>query len=583
MKWRFISWWTLIALSVSAIFGFYHLTIPFVFKISPYSPLALNTQTSSLSVDEAIAYATKTQEILNGHIALSDLFIAEYKNYPSPLRGEIIPAIIMAGLAKLSGGVDQGFILADFILPVVTFFMLTVFFTLVSGKKYFAAVTALMIMFFYHYFKFFPFLPSAIRQLWLAFNEGYPSHFLRSFHPQVSFPFFMLSLTIIWLMLKNSRIKYLWLYLGISLGLLFYTDFFYWTFMLGFIGVVFVWSKKNQYLKSLMIGLLIGMPYLINTLKFQNSSLSQSFIKNMTFKPEGEMIPIGIMLILAFTARWGLKNKTQAVFWQLYYLAISLVLLGAKFAWVAIDDPVGHWKLRIIYPLTMGFLLLLAGERIKLKKGIWIAITVVLLVYQARVHWQFFNRQAQAFQIEPDKVEVFKWINQNTQKDSVVLTSGLKDNLYLAIFTHANGFIPRSQHSLAPDTEALERFLLLYKSAGIPAERIKTMFSLTEDNQRLKAKGRFNFDDCGGHYLYFRRFISNDYYNCSVSAEQLDEILKNYEAIDGNLKHWKDKYRMNYWLWGPQEQAWAQMKPKDFEDWELVFTNQSYQFFKLPE
>ena len=75
-----------------------------------------------------------------------------------------------------------------------------------------------------------------------------------------------------------------------------------------------------------------------------------------------------------------------------------------------------------------------------------------------------FNRQAQAFQIEPDKVGAFEWINQNINKDSVILTSSLKDNLYLAIFTHANVFIPRSQHSLAPDIEALERFLLLYKA-----------------------------------------------------------------------------------------------------------------------
>ncbi|MEK7622398.1 MAG: hypothetical protein AAB430_00875 [Patescibacteria group bacterium] len=575
--------WGLIALAVSVIFGFYHLTIPLIYKISPYSPLALNTQTSSLSVDEAIAYATKTQEALSGHMALSDLFIWEYKDYPSPLRGEIVPAIMMAGMAKLGGGIDQGFILADFILPVVSFLILTVFFQAMSGKKYFAAVTALMIMFFYHYFRFFPYLPSAIRQLWLALNDGYPSHFLRSFHPQISFPFFMVSLLLIWLMLKNSQRKYLWLYLGISLGLLFYTDFFYWTFILGFIGVVFAWSKKSQYLKSLIIGLMIGLPYLINTLKFQNSSLSQSFIKNMTFKPEDEMIPIGIMLILLLAARWGLKNKIQAIFWQLYYLAIILVLLVSKLAGVAIDDPVGHWKIRIIYPLTMGFLMLLVNERIKLKKSIWLAIAFGLLVYQARVHWQFFNRQAQAFQIEPDKVGAFEWINQNINKDSVILTSSLKDNLYLAIFTHANVFIPRSQHSLAPDIEALERFLLLYKAAGIPAERVKTMFSLTEDNQRLKTKGRFNFDDCGGHYLYFRRFIKNDYYNCSVSAEQLSQIMKNYEAIEGSLAHWKNKYRLDYWLWGPQEQAWAKMKPKDFENWQLVFANSSYQLFKLPE
>lgn len=560
------------ALSVSVVFGFYHLTIPLIFKISPYSPLSLNTQTSSLSVDETIAYAPKTQEILNGHLALSDLFIWEYKNYPSPLRGEIIPAVIMAGLAKLSGGVAGGFILADFIWPVATFFLLTLFFILMSGKKYFALTTALMIMFFYNYFRLFPYLPSALRQLVEALSNGYPSPFTRSFHPQISFPFFMLALIALW----QKR----WFCLGIIIGLLFYTDWFYWTFMLAFAALMSV--KNRQLIKALILGLGLGIPYFINAFRFQNLSLSQSYLTNLTFKPEGEVPTVIIMVLLLLLARFGLKNKSFSGFWQLYYAAVIVVLLGAKLIGFNLDDPVGHWRLRIVYPMTMGFLLLLVGQKIRFKKPVWLAIAGLLLIYQFRVHWQFFNRQADSFYIEPERLEAFEWINQNTKNDSVILTTSLKDNLYLAILTHANTFIPRSQHSLAPDTEALERFLLLYKAAGIPDERIKMMFSLTEDNQRLKAKGRFNFDDCGGHYLYFRRFISKDYYNCSVSPEHLAQMLKNYEAIDGDLQAWKDKYHMDYWLWGPNEKQWAKINPDEIGG-KLIWQNQDYKLFKLPE
>lgn len=571
MKWGFASWWILMAFSVSLIFGFYHLTIPLIYKISPYSPLSLNTQTSSLSVDETIAYATKTQEILNGQIALSDLFIWEYKGYPSPLRGEIVPAIIMAGLAKLGGGIDKAFILADFISPAVSFLLLSRFFILLTGKKYFSIVTALMIMFFYNYFRLFPYLPSAISQFWQALNDGYPSPFTRSFHPQISFPFFMLALIALW---QKRR-----LCLGIIIGLLFYTDWFYWTFMLAFVALMSV--KNRQLLKSLILGLGIGIPYFINAFRFQNLPLSQSYLTNLTFKPEGEVPTAIIMLLLLLVAKFGLKNKSLSGFWQLYYAAVIVVLLSSKLIGFSLDDPVGHWRLRIVYPMTLGFLLLLVGQKIRFKKLGWLAIAGLLLIYQFRVHWQFFHHQKEAFYLEPERLAAFNWINQNTPKDSVILTTNLKDNLYLAIFTHANGFIPRSQHSLAPDTEALERFLLLYKVAGIPDERIKMMFSLTEDNQRLKAKGRFNFDDCGGHYLYFRRFIGSDYYNCSVSPEHLSQMRKNFEAIDGNLQPWKDKYRMDYWLWGPNEKQWAKVDPEQFVNWEKLWENQDYKIYAL--
>lgn len=553
---KFLLWCGLIAFLLSAIFGFYHFTIPSLFKIAPYSPLALNSETSSLSVDETIAYAPKVQEILNGHIALSDAFIWEYKNYASPLRGEIVPAIIMAGLAKIGGGVDKAFILADFIFPPIVFLLLVRFFGLIGGKKYFSVAAALIVMFFYNYFRLFPYLPSALLQIFQSLNNGYPSPFLRSFHPQISFPFFILGIITLW----QKR----WINLGLTLGLLFYTDFFYWTFMLAFTALTGL--KNREFVKSLILGLVPGLPYFLNAFRFQSLPLSQSFITNLTFKPEAEILPLIVMLTLLLLAKWGLRNKALSVFWQLYYAAMIVVLLGSKLLNFSLDDPVGHWRLRIIYPLTLGFILLLINQWLKIKKTFWIALAVLLLVYQSRVHWQFFHKKAASFYIEPEKLEVFNWINRNTANDSVVLTTSLKDNLYLTIFTHANVFIPRSQHSLAPADEALERFLILYKAAGVPAERVQTMLSLTEANLELKAKGRFNFDDCGGHYLYFRRFIGNDYYNCSVPEEKLAEILEQYETLQPDLT----KYRADYWL-GAEPVAFGR----------LVWENSAYKIYAL--
>lgn len=585
-----VAWWSLMAFLVSLIFGFYHFAIPVVFKTFNYSPLALNTNSPSYMVDETIAYATKAQEVLSGHVAMSDLFIYEYKDYPSPLRSEIVPALITAGLAKLGGGIAEGFMLADFIWPALTFFMLTIFFYSQTQKKFFAAVVALAIMFFYHYLRFFPYLPSVVKFIIQALSTGGYSHFIRSFHPQISFFFLMLTFLICWQMIKEADKKiypHYWWILGILLGLLIYSYFFFWTFSIIFCLIITIWARKlkkaklsKQLTKGLLLTLILGSPFFFNIIKFYDLALSKSFIKNVTFKSLDEIKLLGLLIVLALIAKLWLKNKKQVVFWQSFYLTGIILVIGTMITGLAIDDPLGHWGVRVIYPLTTGFLLILIGQRIKFKATTWLLIGFLLLAYQARVHWQYFKSQSEVFYLEPERKEAFNWINDNLDKDTVILTSGLKDNLYLSVYTHANVFIPRSQHSLAPDTEALERFLLLYKAAKMPIERVEMMFSLTEDNQQLREKGRFNFDDCGGHYLYFRRFVGKDYYNCSVSNDHLNTILKDYEQVGGNLNEWRQKYRMDYWLWGPNEKKWAKVN-SDNLDWQLIWKNQDYKLFKL--
>ena len=99
--------------------------------------------------------------------------------------------------------------------------------------------------------------------------------------------------------------------------------------------------------------------------------------------------------------------------------------------------------------------------------------------------------------------------------------------------------------------------------------------------QFLMLKKRFKFDDCGGHYLYFRRFVANDFYNCSVPEDYLDQMLTSYREMKGNLASYKDKYKMDYWLWGPNEKKWSMVKPEQFKDWRLVWQNDWYQVYKL--
>lgn len=581
MTWK---WWIFLALLVSLVFGFYHFTIPQISQLKNYSPLALNQQTSSFTFDETNAYAPQVREFLDGNFLSGDALVWEYKSFPSPFKSNIVPVWIMGGLAKLTGSVSGGFILADFIWPPVVFLSLTYFIYQLTKKPYWAATGALATMFFFRYFDYLPYVPSIIKLIIDSYRIGSASAFVRSFHPQITLPFFIFFCLALW---QNKKP---WL-LGISLGLLFYTYIYFWTFAISWLSLIMAWAwltKKKplakRLLKALVIALILGIPYLWELRRFQQLPISQGFGSSYSFLPPLRVKGMVILAIMFCVSHLALKNKTEALFWKSMYLASFIMVIMVYLLKVTVDDPQGHWMNRIIYPLTAVLLLVLVLRRLKKDyQVIAISLSLLLLAYQAHSHWMYFNNSASVFQLEPQREEVFRWLNQNTPNDSVVATAGLIDNMYLPVYTHNNLFMPFSYLTLASPAEILERFLIVYKTAGIKEARIKDMLSLTQENQELKSKKRFNFDDCGGHYLYYRFYVGGDFYNCSVPLSQQSKILSDYQAIGTDLNIWRQKYKMDYWLWGPQEQQWAQINPETFTDWQLVFANQSYKLFKLPE
>lgn len=559
----------LAVVAVSVVFGFYPLILSR--RLGPdYSPITINSLASPLIMDETIAYAAKVREILDGQWRLSDLYLWENKQQPSPLLGEILPAYVVAGLARLTGSIGQAFSAADLIFPAINFLLLTRLVYLLFPQTAMSALISLGVMFFSHYFSSLPFIPSIIKLLIANLNNGSYSQFLRAFHPQLTMPIFL----IFTIALYRRR----WLILGLSLGLMFYSYLFFWP--LSWLWLI-IYARKDwkKLIFSLGLGFLIGLPYLINMAQFYFSELSRDYSANFQFFAGGEARYFLFLILPWLTTAWWLKKSKLILFWRSFWLAG--IILGSIISLLHfnVDNMLGHWLLRIFYPYLFIWLALGICLRIKKLNNRWLWVMIfLLLVYQFRVHWQYFTNNQNMFILPKEKTQLFTYLNQNTPIDSVVLTAGLTDNLLLTVFTHNNVFIPQAYLSLATDADRSQRFLLANKLAGVPETQIAASLSLTEENQTLKAKKRFNFDNCAGHYLYFRRFIGADYYNCSVSNTQQDILLNRYRELQPDWNVLKLNYRIDYWLFGPYENQWATIDPIDF-DWQLIWSNSSYQLF----
>lgn len=584
----------LIALLTGLVFSFYHLTIPYLWKMPNYSPLVLNENAPSFTVDETIAYAAKVREILDGHFRLSDIYLWEYKNQPSPLLGEFFPAVIMAGLAKISGGITQDFIVADFIFPSLIFLGLSYLIGSLTNKKWLAIPGALITMFFSHYLSYYPYLPSVVGLIIKGLFNGAYSDFIRSFHPQITFNLWLIITIIIWQIIKQGKlsVKKIFLLAGI-LGLTAYSYIFYWTYAVTWTGLVFLgmfFSKKFKLsidiFKTLLLAGILTIPYLINLWQFQKSPLSQDFIAGLS-----SFTPLSIKTLFLILGLIGLnclliKEKTVIFFWLSFYSAGLILFVIAKPLGFTINDPIGHWLMRVIYPMATINLVTIILKLAKQDYHRWaIGLAGGLLIYQGICHWQYFKKNAAVFHLEAERKEAFNWININLNPEDVIVTTSLLDNLYLPVYTSVNIFIPWTQYTIASDQEGIERFLMIYKLAEIPEKRVQEMFEFTETNKQYAIKKRSKYEDCGGTYFYFLKFSKDQpysHYNCSVDPDQLKKILVEYEQIKVNLKTIKNKYRADYWLWGPNENQWARVNP-DQLGWQKLWQNQSYSIYRLPE
>ncbi len=513
----------LAAFLVGLVYSFYHWTIPNLWQVKPYSPLTLNELSPSFAVDEGFFYAPKITQ-------------------PLADPGELVGSGLMALLVKISGGIDKAFMLADFIFPALTFLILASLLNLWLKNRLLALTATTLVMTFYHYLTYFPYLPSVIKLLEQYWKEGSYSTLIRSFHPQISLGLFLIFVALLW---KRSS----WQIMALFLTLLTYTHFFYWTVALAWLA----WSGINRRLvKILAIWGLTTLPYWLFVFRLLPAA---DYWQRNYFYISPTLTQI---LLLIF----GLYLARRKKFWLAFYAGIITLVVGTMLIKFGADDPIGHWFLRVVNPMTAILIVISLFNKLKLKPALLILICFLILGFQFRLHWQYFKNNAVAFRIEPERLEAFSWLDKNTSKNSVVVTPSLTDNLYLPAYTHNQPYLLQAQLSHVDNAELLQRFLQVYQISGISNEKLAAKFL---NDQQLKINKRFDFDNCAGHFLYFRLFNATDYYSCSVPLEILTQILTQYQQTQPRLT-----YPADYWL-GPDH--------VDFG--ELLWENSKYKVYKI--
>jgi hypothetical protein len=591
----------LIAILVGLVYVFPHLI--YLNTTEHYNPLAFFP--GSAAGDESL-YAAGVMEVLEGNIFPSDLAVYEHKGGPS-FYGPL-PFIVMAGVVKIVGSMRNTLIFSDFIFSALVFVLFYYLSNIFLKNKHLSLVASLVMIFFYRLF--IPPASLSLSGLWnhlsfnLIFKGGAPVHlwFARFVHPQVSTIFFFLTIICVYWALKKNKLPY-YLLAGVLFALNFYSYFFFWTYLLVFLGLLLIfliYKKAKSRIKGISItlgtGLLLAIPYFVNLFTIRSFDLSsRSGIELGRF-----IETISFVYLFIFVLFFVFLRKKQFSFYFLSLLFLPAVIVLNIQLLLGFTVQNNHWNSRVIVPILIILLFYVFQEvfyKLKYKykwtnpskilKKYFIVFIIVIFLLAVNLQVQEVNSLKTNFNFSGDEYELVKWIGDNVISEEVILTSSLTWNLWIPAYTSANVYFPYAASTLSSNEEITERFIFTFNLLNKSEEEVNNLLYANSKFTRLNDPNKeidHSFDSYLKSYVFLDRIYPIEHtgltkypvYNSSL-VSQLASEYAHYKFNSADI----EKYRVNYILLVGEEQSVLNTFILDSSMGAIVFKNDAFLLFKL--
>lgn len=573
--------WLAIILAVvtGLIVGLPHILIPRIIAPAEYDPLQFNADGgSSITMEEVYTYVPEVREILEGKFWVTDTQVAEYNGKPTPFFGESGLAWIMSGLTKLTGSIQNAFVIADIVFPTLTFILVYALVWSFTKDQFVSAATGTVLVIWPELWVLFPY-PNAL--ISAAKEAVDPRDFLfisRNFHPQLSLSIYLGAFALVLLALERRK-TWLSILAGAAVGFLVYTYIFNWTaFGLGLI--LFLMYKiaalvvkrsdlataRSDLMKFLVIVIVAGIvasPYFFHVWQFRQSGLAADFFTKLSLPKRGFFDLIARHIILLALFIWFNRKKLTAkkILFISFWLA-PLIFPDLMQNFLGRDLEGKHWVRRIAHPFGIMGLGIGASQIINKKWNMFVCLPLIILVLvyglirQAEMSYKIFGSYA----LNPDKQELYDWINQNTPPGSVIASLSWDTVVNIPAKTHAFNFSPIGMRTIASTDETIDRFSWTAAIYGASNEYIEQAFSARGDGTTRA--------------LYFK--FAQDDEAFAVPSELTQDIKQRYQTIViDKLKNSLLPFRLDYVLIGETEKKLLETSGKIVSG-EIVFSNSNY-------
>jgi hypothetical protein len=413
---------------------------------------------------EELLYLSRLNGIYKGSYDLSDIYIFEHQNDPwfRPFIGEFIVGNIGKILKVNIVTLD---ILMSAILNIILSILTFIFSCQLTKSVRLSIICSFAIMFGYNVFT----ADSSILKEIFTLNYSKPLWFLRPLSPQFYYIPFLISLINTNRAINPSAKKRDIAIAGMILGLLFYCNVYYWTFIYAGLGVlfsVFLLIKERSAALNIIyiyaISIIVAIPYLVSVIKVINhpayKHLQETYMmfnSHKVFFYTPYIIPAIFISIVLFI----FEHKSR--FFIASFLIGGIICLNQQI--ITGKTILQQWSfytnktfliisiLVSIYLTANKFLKHYFSEHsISISNNFYktILVTIVVLFFTSTAFSQQNNyyHANKKFFLEKQKLSSpYKWLKENTNKTDVVLTDPYQDfynhlTNYRFLLTHTNNF-----------------------------------------------------------------------------------------------------------------------------------------------
>lgn len=542
-----------------------------------YSPLVVKG-VDARGVDE-VFYAAYVQEAAEGHL-IPRSNVLEWKDKPILSHaGAPFPSLLLGLISIPLGGVANTYIFSYFFFTAISSLLMYALAYLLTRHKTLSLIAPPLLFFSPTYLlKFFS--DQIVQPI---------SYFSRFYPVLVDFPIFAATLLAMFLLLQERKWKFA-VMSGIFGGLLFYTYFYYWTFYLIFIGLLWLlylirkeWVILKKLTASCLLTIAIGATFFLNsmgTISNRTEILSRlNAIVGRNLEWPITLFLLSIVILLIYINRKAKEGTPKEGCQTNFYFLLVLVLVGIVVMNVQVImgytiNP-RHWLTTAIWPiLVLAGIYVLNGVLKVIEKKFFIreilkkAVTklsfiIIGLLLLFGMIWQvtFSYNTHSVYTLSSSQTELFAWLNSNTAKDEVVLSLSSEMILLVPVYTHNNNFIPNAVVEPIPIPEIIARRLIAYKLLGVSEENIIFLddpcaFGEMMSFERSKG-GKYNhslFEEAFSHLLTFEASFPRSK-GCTVPKGFKEEVLKTYAALPPEGEKLAKRYAVDYIILGPYEKS----------------------------
>lgn len=459
-----------------------------------YTPFAVDPRISDLVYDETQLYAPGPNRFFHTGKIQAELDVAELGEIPNGYP--IVHTVVVGILAKALGSIELAWMVSHAVFPTLLWTLLYWCACRAVGSAVFSSAIAWGTCL----FAFGPRNALLLRES--SFLQ--PLELTRIPHPSISF--LLLFLAIVFLAQAIVRPTIISILVGgLIAGTLFYAYYFYWIAFFAGAGVLFlvlVWLRNWQFAKSILavlaIGCLAGVPYFSWTFRGMQSGLQRNLMARVgtfTRRPDIPALVLAVSLLILFFVFCKLKLGLKPSANVLFQVSLLSVIVGAALGLnlhllTGFDAQHLHFYNRVLQPLgvyTAGLLILsIKPAYKKLNSRLMLVLTsfgIAFLISAAYLRQIEVGRNTATLHRQSDpRMDVLIWLRSHEPAGTVV---GSSDRDLLTLIPGITGswtFVPLGDRSMASNSEALKRYLMLCRLENRTWQDIENEFTAEENS-----------------------------------------------------------------------------------------------------